>query len=103
MNWVNSVLNGLPNFVEAHPFFTLMIVGAYVAAVGQLNAPTKNSATWYRMTFAVLNFFSLQFGRMFPKIENSPNFLDGVAKAVANGTAVVPPPSTPAAPNGGTK
>lgn len=99
MNFINSFFNGVTMLAEKHPFFMLMVAGAYVAAVGQLSSPTKDSPTWYRMTFAVLNFLSLQFNRMAPKVENSPNFLPAVAKAVANGTAVVPP----AAPNGGTK
>jgi hypothetical protein len=71
---METVITGIYNFVLLHPFLTLVICGCYVAAVGQLTAPTKDSPTWYRMAFAVANFLSLQFQRMSPKVENSPNF-----------------------------
>jgi hypothetical protein len=78
MNWINALFSGVVNFVGMHPFFTMMMAGAYIVAVGQLPAPTATSRQWYKEVFAVLNFFSLQFKRMFPKVENSPNFQDAV-------------------------
>lgn len=74
MNWINAFFAGVVGFVELHPFFTLMMAGVYLTVVGQLPAPSAKTPLWYKELFAVLNFFSLQFGRMYPKVENSPNF-----------------------------
>lgn len=65
-------------FVASHPFWTLFLVGLWITFVQSLKAPTKDSKQWYVSTFAVLNFTVLQFQRMFPKVENSPNFTDAV-------------------------
>jgi len=75
---MEKVISAILNFVWFHPFITLTVGGCYVAGVGQLNSPTKDSPTWYRILFAVLNFLSLQFQRMSPKVEKSPNFQDAV-------------------------
>lgn len=62
-----------------HSEFThFMLTGAYIIVVGTLESPTKDSPQWYKSLFALLNFFSLQFSRMSPKIEKSPNFQDAV-------------------------
>lgn len=74
MNWVNTFIAGVVSFVGLHPFLTLTMAGLYITFVGQLPAPSVGSPLWYREVFAGLNFFSLQFGRMYPKVENSPNF-----------------------------
>src|ERR1700678_2729184 len=78
MNWINNFFSAVVGFVGVHPFFTMMIAGAYIVAVGQLPAPTATSPQLYKEVFAVLNFFSLQFKRMFPKVEDAPNFQNAV-------------------------
>lgn len=67
-----------------------LLAGAYITVVGSLNAPTKDSPQWYVSLFALLNFFSLQFSRMSPKLEKSPNFVDAVNKI-----GIQIPPETP--------
>jgi hypothetical protein len=73
-----SVYNAIYNFMVAHPLLTLFIAGGYITFVGSLDAPTATSSQAYKSLFAVLNFFSLQFKRMFPKVESSPNFQPAV-------------------------
>ena len=74
MNWINNFFSAVVAFVGMHPFFMFMMAGVYIVAVGQLPAPTATSPLLYKEVFAVLNFFALQFKRMAPKVENSPNF-----------------------------
>jgi hypothetical protein len=71
---MSKVWDSIYNFGVAHPLLALLVVGAYIAGVGSLKAPTADSSQVYKTLFAVLNFFSLQFKRMFPKVEDSPNF-----------------------------
>lgn len=75
-----SIFDAIYNFMVVHPLLTLALAGAYIAFVGSLDAPTSNSSQAYKSLFAVLNFFSLQFKRMSPKVESSPNFPAAVEK-----------------------
>ena len=52
----------------------LILIATFLLAVSSLEAPTKDSPMWYRYMFRFLNGAALQLKRMFPKIENSPNF-----------------------------
>lgn len=55
-----------------------ILAGVALTAISSLEAPTKDSPAWYRYMFRFLNALALQFKRMFPKIESSPNFQDAV-------------------------
>jgi hypothetical protein len=61
-------------WILAHPWWCFLFYGMYSAFVGSLKAPSTQSSQAYLSLFAVLNFLNLQFGRMNPKVENSPNF-----------------------------
>ena len=62
------------NFVANHPWLVFIAYVMYNAFVGSLRAPTATSPQWYVSLFAVLNALAANFGRMFPKVESSPNF-----------------------------
>ena len=62
------------DFIAGHPWAVLLLYVTFNAFVGSLRAPTVKSSQGYVSFFAVLNALALNFGRMFPKVENSPNF-----------------------------
>lgn len=79
-----------------------VLAGIALTAISSMEAPTKDSSKTYRYMFRFLNALALQFKRMFPKIEESPNFQAAVdiqtAKAGLPPIAVQQPaPSEPAA------
>lgn len=51
-----------------------IMAGIALTAISSMEAPTKDSSKFYRYAFRFLNALALQFKRMFPKIEDSPNF-----------------------------
>lgn len=69
-----NIFTAIYNFAASHPWVIFTIYLMYAAFVGSLRAPTAQSGQAYISLFAVLNALSMQFGRMFPKVENSPNF-----------------------------
>lgn len=77
------------HYLVSAEWLHFLLAGMYITFVGSLDAPTKDSPQWYVSLFAVLNFLALQFSRMTPKVENSPNwqaaFNNGQATAFKNG------------------
>jgi hypothetical protein len=67
-------LAAIYDFVVAHPIVTLTMYMCFNAFVGSLKAPSSTSGQFYISLFAVLNALAANFGRMFPKVESSPNF-----------------------------
>jgi hypothetical protein len=92
-----NVLTQIYNLIAAHPWWVLLLYLIYSTVVGTLKAPTASSSQFYISLFAVLNMLSVQFGRMFPKVENSPNFEPAVnlqqKMAGQEQTAVKVPPT----------
>jgi hypothetical protein len=70
MNPINEVLS----FLNQHGILVLFLYIIFNAYVGSLRAPTAKSGQTYVSFFAVMNALAANFGRMFPKVENSPNF-----------------------------
>jgi hypothetical protein len=71
---VNTIWQFLLHSELAH----FVMAGIALTAISSLEAPTKDSSPTYRFMFRFLNALALQFKRMFPKIEDSPNFQDAV-------------------------
>lgn len=67
-------LNAIYNFVNQHGFAVLIMYICFNAFVGSLRAPTSTSSQVYVSFFAIVNALAANFGRMFPKVESSPNF-----------------------------
>jgi hypothetical protein len=92
-----SIFTAIYDFAAGHPWVIFTIYLVYAAFVGSLRAPTAQSGQAYISLFAVLNALSMQFGRMFPKVENSPNFEPAVnlqqKMAGQEQTAVKVPPN----------
>jgi hypothetical protein len=89
MNW-NSV---------GHFFVTyqLPLYVVYCLFVGSLRSPTSESSQFYVSFFAVANGVAANLGRMFPRVESSPNFQAAVnlqqKLAGQEATAVKVPPT----------
>ena len=73
-----NIFTAIYEFAAAHPWVIFTVYLMYAAFVGSLKAPTAQSGQAYISLFAVLNALSMQFGRMFPKVESSPNFQPAV-------------------------
>lgn len=67
-------LTAIYNFINQHAITVLILYICFNAFVGSLKAPTANSSQVYVSFFAICNALAANFGRMFPKVENSPNF-----------------------------
>ena len=67
-------MNQILNFLNQNGILVLFIYICFNAFVGSLRAPTASSRQAYVSFFAVMNALAANFGRMFPKVENSPNF-----------------------------
>jgi hypothetical protein len=77
------------NWVDTHGILCLIIFIVTSTCIGYLPAPTKDSTKFYQWFFAVSNSLIGQLARAFKsKIENSPNWIDAVAKAT-NGSVVI--------------
>lgn len=90
-------LNAIYNFVNQHGFAVLILYICFNAFVGSLRAPTSTSSQVYVSFFAIVNALAANFGRMFPKVESSPNFQPAVnlqqTLAGQEPTAVIVPPT----------
>lgn len=85
---MKAILLYIWNSEAAH----LFILGLLVRAVASLEAPTKDSSIYYRNFFRISNAIALQWERINPQIENSPNWNDAVDKVKnGNGGANVKP------------
>lgn len=73
-----NVLTAIYNTISSHPWVVLLLYIMFNAFVGSLKAPTAQSSQAYISIFAVLNALAANFGRMFPKVETSPNFQPAV-------------------------
>jgi hypothetical protein len=70
------------NPVEALAIWTIFL-GAFSALVGSLRTPTKDSSQAYISFFAVMQSLVLNFQRIKPQLESSPNWDDAVKKYLA--------------------
>jgi hypothetical protein len=73
-----TVLTDIWNYIGSHGWTVLLIYVIYNAFVGSLKAPTATSSQAYISFFAIANALAVNFGRMFPKVESSPNFQPAV-------------------------
>lgn len=67
------------NPVEALAIWTILL-GAFNAYAGSLRTPTKDSSQSYVSYFAIIQSLALNFQRIKPQVEDSPNFQDAVKK-----------------------
>lgn len=67
-------MNNIWEFLLHSELAHFVLAGIALTAISSLEAPTKDSSPTYRFMFRFLNAIALQFKRMFPKIEESPNF-----------------------------
>ena len=73
-----NVLSSIWNYIGSHGWTVLLSYVIYNAFVGSLKAPTATSSQAYISVFAILNAIAANFGRISPKVENSPNFQPAV-------------------------
>jgi hypothetical protein len=73
-----NILTAIYDFIANHTVVILIGYIVFNAFVGSLKAPTSQSSQMYISVFAVLNALAVNFGRMFPKVESSPNFQPAV-------------------------
>jgi len=66
MNWTS-----IGHFIATYQLPLYII---YCLYVGSLRSPTAQSSQAYVSFFAVVNGIAANLGRMFPKVESSPNF-----------------------------
>ncbi len=65
--------------------FHLAFLAFYIRSVAKLEAPTKDSGMWYKNFFAIANASTLQWERINPHVEKSPNWRDAVTREIQNG------------------
>lgn len=98
-------MHAIHHWIAQNPALTLVLwtifLGAFSAYVGSLRAPTKDSSQSYVSYFAIMQSLVLNFSRIKPQVENSPNFQAAVniqqAQAGQAQTPVVPIPPAPSA------
>lgn len=84
-------------WIDNHGLFCLFIYWLTSAAVGALNAPTKDSGAFYTFFFKFINVFASNVFRAYKtRIEGSPNWNDAVTKAINGSNKTdAPPPKNP--------
>lgn len=61
--------------------FHFLALGGVLRGIASLEAPTKDSGMWYRNFFKISNALAMQWERMNPRVENSPNWEHAIQKA----------------------
>jgi hypothetical protein len=73
-------------WIDSHGILLLISWMIVTTLVGYLPSPTKDDSRRYVYFFMVSNSLVFQFARAFgAKLENSPNFRDGIIKAINGG------------------
>jgi hypothetical protein len=87
-------MHSIHNFIAQNPYLALLLwtifLGAFSAYVGSLRTPTKDSGQGYISYFAVMQSLVLNFQRIKPQLESSPNWDDAIKKYLAQQPAPAP-------------
>ena len=83
-------------FITQNPYLAITLwtifLGAFSAYVGSLRTPTKDDSQAYVSYFAVMQSLVLNFQRIKPQLESSPNWEDAVKKYLDQQAAAKVPP-----------